>query len=78
MTPEQFIPAVLAEIRAELGRQGVNVTRLSAVTGISQPSLSRKLRGESPLGLLDTLLICDALHVTVPTLLGRASDMAAA
>ena len=77
MTPEQRTEGLLREVRAEMGRQGVNMTRLSESTGISQPALSRKLRGESPLLITEALRIADVLHVTIPTLLGRVDDMAA-
>lgn len=61
-----------------MARREVNMTRLAADTGISQPSLSRKLRGETPLGLVEAFLICDVLQVSIPTLLRRVDDMAAA
>lgn len=65
-----------------MGRQDVNITRLSErvaqIAPISQASLSRKLRGETPLTLVEALVICEALHVTIPTLLQRADEMAAA
>lgn len=61
-----------------MGRQGVRVGQLSEQTGMESSSLSRKLRGETALKFIEALSICEALHVTIPTLLGRVDDMAAA
>ena len=78
MTTEQRTSALLAEVRAEMARRGDNLSDLATATGISQASLSRKLRGETALLVTEALLICDALHVTLPTLLRRIDEIAAA
>jgi len=78
MTTEQRTAALLGEVRAEMARRGLNLTSLAEATGMSQASLSRKLRGETGLMLADALVVCDALHVTLPALLRRVDEMAAA
>ena len=78
MTPQERTDSVLAEVRAEMARQGVNLTWLAETSGLNASSLSRKMRGETPMLLIELLTLCEALHVTVPVLLRRIEDMAAA
>ena len=78
MTPEQQAAGFLVEIRAERARQGVSIDALAKSLGTDATSLSRKLRGERELKFRESLAICEALQVTVSTLLSRINDGAAA
>lgn len=62
---------LIAEVRAELARQGRNAMELSQVTGITQTSLSRKLRGLNAFTVAELLTICDALGMTLADLASR-------
>lgn len=69
--------ALVAEVRAEMGRRGVTATTLAAASGISQPALSRKLRGSRDFSLAEILRVCDALDVRLADLAQRAEGVAA-
>lgn len=66
------------EVRAHLVRlleqRGMSGRQLARATGISQPSLSRKLRGTAPIDVDDLEAIAGALGVTVADLVTPPGD----
>lgn len=69
--------AILAEIRAEMARQGLTGTQLATLTGLSQPTISRSLSALREVTLPELLVICDALGLTLAALAARAEQVAA-
>jgi DNA-binding Xre family transcriptional regulator len=69
---EQLSRAVAAEIRRLLEERDISGNQLAKETGISQPSIARKLRGATAFDLDDVDLICAALGVKVADLLDWA------
>lgn len=73
--------AVAAEVRAELARQKIPQARLSALLEVSEVSVSRRLRGETPFTVNEVFLIATFLGIDVGQLLGslavRVGDEAA-
>lgn len=78
MTPEQITEAFLGEVAAEMGRQRISAVRLAVMVDLDPSALSRKLRGKTELKFSESLAICEALHVTIPTLLDRIAREAVA
>lgn len=64
--------AIVAEIRAEIARQGVEQRDLAKTVGLSPSALSRRLTGQSDPSLGEVARICSALHITFPDLVQRA------
>lgn len=73
---EEFTRRVAAEIRAELARQGMTQDQLSAKTGISQSSLSRRLTAAYPFTTAEMATIAEALGVHVSTFFGSSASAA--
>lgn len=69
---------VAAEIRAELARQQRSVKWLSAQTGISPSSLSRKINGSRALSIDEAVSIARALEVTLDQLISTTIPAPAA
>lgn len=57
-----------AEIRALMGRHAVNQTKLAQALGISQPSLSDRLRGIVPWDVDDLYAVAEHFSVDVRNL----------
>jgi transcriptional regulator with XRE-family HTH domain len=64
--------AVMAEIRAELGRQQISGNELAKRSGISQSTVSRRLRG-SDMSLQEVLALCSALGISLRGVLEDAA-----
>jgi transcriptional regulator with XRE-family HTH domain len=64
-----FAEQVVAEIRAEMGRQQVRYVRLAERLGENEVWVSRKVRGLTPLTMTDLERIATALDVEVADLL---------
>lgn len=63
---------VAAEIRAEMGRQGLNYQKLSELTGLTAITLYRKIRHEeTPLNLVQLEKCAYALDTTPSELIIR-------
>jgi transcriptional regulator with XRE-family HTH domain len=69
---------LLGEIRAEMARQSMTATRLADLSGIRQPTLSRKLSGDRQVTLPELLALCDALGVPLSVMFARAEQQVAA
>ena len=65
---------VAAEIRALLGRRGMSQSQLSQVIGISQPQLSKRLKGLIPFDLDELVLLADYFGVSVGSLFGEMTN----
>src|SRR6266542_655784 len=63
---------IAAEVRAEMARQQVTQVQLSRTIGMSQQSLSERLRGKTPFTTDDLGEVGDALGVNPAKLLGGA------
>lgn len=72
MTNNQHRKTVAAEVRAALARDGRSAAALAGATGISKTSLSRKLRGQTPLYVEEIVLIAHALGIDAGALLAPA------
>lgn len=70
--------ALVAEVRAEMARQGVTASKIAEASDISQPSLSRKLTGAREFTLIELLQVCGALGVSLATIARRAETQVAA
>jgi transcriptional regulator with XRE-family HTH domain len=60
-----FSERVRAEVRAELGRQGVKQIDFAPRLGVAQSTLSRWMTGEAPLSLDELEHMANELHVPV-------------
>lgn len=63
MIGEQLTEAVAVQIRRLLEERGISGNQLAKATGISQPSIARKLRGATSFDLADLDRICVVLGV---------------
>lgn len=68
--------ALAALFRAKRGMLQMSQMTLADLTGISQISLSRKLKGASPITIYEASLICRALDLDFAETLATAIDMA--
>ena len=68
--------ALAALFRAKRGMLQMSQMTLAELTGISQISLSRKLKGTSPITIYEASLICRALDLNFADTLASAIDMA--
>lgn len=71
--PVRLTDLVAAEVRAEMARQQVTQITLSTRIGMSQQSLSERLRGKTPFTTDDLEKVAGALGVHPATLLGGNS-----
>jgi transcriptional regulator with XRE-family HTH domain len=69
----QSIDAVRTNIRAEMARRSLTQSALADRLGISQPSLSKRLSGQTEIEVRDLLGIADALGVAPADLLTPAA-----
>lgn len=69
---EQLSRAVAGEIRRLLNERGMSGNALAKATGMNQPTVARKLRGEHAFDVDDLAVICKALDVSVSDLMGWA------
>lgn len=72
MNPLTGTRDLVAEVRAEMARQGVTASKIAEATDISQPSLSRKLSGAREFTTSELLTVLGALDVTLATIAARA------
>lgn len=72
MNPTTRTLDLVAEVRAEMARQGVTASKIAETTDISQPSLSRKLSGAREFTMSELLTVLATLDVTLATLAARA------
>lgn len=68
--PVRLTDLVAAEVRAEMGRQQVTQVTLARRIGMSQQSLSERLRGKTPFTTDDLEKVSGALGVHPAVLLG--------
>lgn len=69
---DNFALAVVAEIRAEIGRQGLRQSDLSRATGLKESYISTRFSGKYPLDVNDLGLIAAALNLQPSELVVRA------
>lgn len=67
-----FRERVAAEVRAEIGRQGVTASSVSERADISRSALSRKLCGAADFTLEELVRVADVLNVPASALVARA------
>ena len=65
---------VAANVRAELARASISGRRLAGVLGISQPAMSRRLRGEIAFDVVELTRIAAETDVPLSRLLGDGSS----
>lgn len=65
---------VAATIRAEMARRRISQAQVASHLGISQPSLSNRLNGNTQIELRDLFGIADALGVAPADLLTTTAD----
>lgn len=58
-----------ANVRAEMARRGVTQAKLAAALGLSQPSVSARLRGVTPFDVDELHTVADFLGVPLSDLL---------
>lgn len=68
--PRTLRELVAAEVRAQLARQQISQQELAKAIGLSQASISERLRGKTPFTTDDLERIADALGVHPAALLG--------
>lgn len=68
MTPTEYVEAVAAEVRAELGRHRKSATELSKVLSISPQTCGRRLSGETPFDVSELVKIADWLGIPMSRL----------
>lgn len=68
---------IAAEVRAEMARKRVTGTTLAEATGMSQPTLSRRLSGAIAFDIDELHEVAGVLGLTVTELLARAAETAA-
>ena len=64
--------AVVAAIRDELSKRGMSRAKLEAASGIRHNRMGIIFRLESPITIEETRLICDALGITMTSLIRAA------
>ena len=64
---------VAATIRAELARRRIPQTIVAERLGMSQPSLSRRLTGDTPFDVNELAIVAEILGIPLATLIGDAS-----
>ena len=50
------------EIMAEMGRQGITLSALKKLLGVSMPTVQRKLSGQTPWTIDDVEKLCEILN----------------
>ena len=68
--------AVVAEVRAEMARQGVTASKVAEATDMAQPTLSRKLSGSREFTLAEFIDVCGVLRVSPAVMVERAERLA--
>ena len=74
----QHSEAVVAEIRAEMARKRVKQSELVGALGLSQPTVSARLAGKTPLDVESFFRICAVLDVRPDEMIRRACARSAA
>ncbi|MFT9771111.1 helix-turn-helix domain-containing protein [Brevibacterium casei] len=70
------LPAVAANVRAELARQGMSQRALADILGKSQTYIYRRLNGETPFTIDDLALIAGHLEIPLAALIADSSPAA--
>lgn len=70
-TPHPLRARVAAEVRAELARQGKVPADVGEVLGLSRPTVTNRLRGDSPFDLDELETLAAWLGVTPETFIPR-------
>ncbi len=63
---------VAAEVRASIARKGVNQSAIAEQAGMSNASLSRKLRGQYPFDVAELIAIAPLIGTTASALMAAA------
>ena len=66
---------VASNVRAELARRRISQTRLAHLLKMSQPAVSKRLSGITPIDINDLFGIADALGVAPADLLTTSADV---
>lgn len=66
---------ILNRIQRELAQQKISQKRLGEACGLSQPSISKLLRGDSPLTLDFLYKVCNVFDMTIDTLLSAKDTL---
>lgn len=74
MEPSDLTKRVAAVIRAQMGFKDISQAELVRATGLSQPTLSRLIKGERAMDLEQMNLICNALRISVAGVLEQAEE----
>ena len=72
METRTYNERVAAEVRASVARKGVSQTLVAEQAGMSNASLSRKLKGQYPFGVDELLAIAPLLDTTASSILAAA------
>ncbi len=71
---EDIRDVVAGEVRAWMGRRGVNQTALAAAIGVSQSQISKRLKGTIPFDIVELARVAAFLNVDVALLVGGAAN----
>jgi len=71
---EALVAALLAQLRAEQGAQGLSVVELGRRVGIHRNVLDRYLKGDRPMPIGIFIDLCSSLGVSPDVLIGRARE----
>ncbi|MDQ0735302.1 helix-turn-helix domain-containing protein [Arthrobacter agilis] len=74
MEPSDLTKRVAAVIRAQMAYKDISQAELVRATGLSQPTVSRLLKGERAMDLEQMNLICSALRISVAGVLEQAEE----
>lgn len=78
MTPSDYVQAVAAEVRAEMGRQRKTQAELAKTLDITAATAARRLDGSVPFDVLELLTVARWLGVSTEQLLPSAGVSQAA
>lgn len=70
--PVDIRDTLAANIRAEMARKGITQDQLGEVLGISQPQVSRRLRGDITFNVIEISRIAELVGVPAAELLRSA------
>lgn len=64
--------AVVAEVRAQMGREQIGNNQLAEMTGLTTSTMSRRMSGTQPFTVPELITVCRALGVTLTDLVADA------